>query len=105
MNWVQEEIKQGKGFHTDQQQALIFDLSNGDQIRYQLKGRKIIRSVKVKGENTFQGYTVLMNHVYMVVFIPDQNRVTFDIGLQNWHTSLEIMTTISGRSDLNASAR
>ncbi|MBA4493272.1 hypothetical protein ACFO25_06640 [Paenactinomyces guangxiensis] len=93
---VQAEIRQGRGFRTDEG-ALLFDLPTGETIRYKWQKRQVVRSVKKKGETAFKGMTVLANHVYFITFVPGRDKVMIDIGLQNWNANLDMSVAVAGR--------
>ncbi|RAL25920.1 hypothetical protein DL897_07540 [Thermoflavimicrobium daqui] len=92
----QDEVKQGTNFRTVQG-ALLFDLPTGDTVRYELKKRQIIRSIKKEDEVRFQGRTILLSHVYFVLFKPERSGVSLEIGLQNWYADFEMKIFIYGR--------
>lgn len=93
--FVQNELKKGQDF----------SLRNGgleirlptEVVRYEQKKREIIRSVKAPNEKQFKGYTILLQHVYLASFIPDQAGVTMEIGMQNWLASIDVTTYVGKR--------
>lgn len=102
--WVQDELRQGNHFRL-QGGALLFDLPTGETVRYEVKKRQVIRSVKAKGESRFKGTTIILRHVYFIAFIPGEKEVAIDIGLQNWHASLDLRVTIAGRTEMDEGSR
>jgi hypothetical protein len=96
ISFIQNDLKQGRNFHSEHG-ALFFQLPSGKMIKYELKRRQVIRSVKKPGEKKFKGHMVLLQEVYMVLFIPDAAGVRVEVGMQNWHADLYMKTYIHGR--------
>ncbi|SEN06514.1 hypothetical protein [Lihuaxuella thermophila] len=102
--WVQDELRQGSRFRL-QGGAMLFDLPTGETVRYEVKKRQVIRSVKAKGETTFKGMTIILRHVYFIAFVPGKKEVVIDVGLQNWHASLDFSVTVAERTEVDDGAR
>ncbi|SFJ07158.1 Putative Competence protein ComGF [Thermoflavimicrobium dichotomicum] len=97
LSYVQNEVKQGAHFRTENG-ALLFELPSGETIRYEQKNRQVIRRVKKANEKHFKGTMILLQHVYLILFIPDKSGVLLDVGLQSWSADLEMKIYIHGRS-------
>jgi hypothetical protein len=96
---VRDDLRQGTNFRLSKQGWLLFDLPTGETVRYKEKARRLIRSVRAPGESRFKGTTVMLQDVYFVSFQPTNEGVWLDIGLQNWHSDLDMKVFVRGRVD------
>lgn len=94
---LERDIRQGVRFY-QQDGAFIIDLVSKESVRYELKKRQIIRSVKKQGEDRFRGNMLMMQDVYYALFLPQQQGIMVDVGLQGWHTHLDFSLFLAKRS-------
>jgi len=88
ISWFEKEVKEGRDFKV-QDNSLTFFLPNNSLVKYELKKRKIFRSVYNSKDRCFKGVTILLDNVYYVIFLNYKNGVYIDLGLQNWYTTIE----------------
>lgn len=93
---LERDVREGVRFYR-QDDALIIDLSSEKSVRYELKKRQIIRSVKNQGDSHFRGNMLVLQDVYYAVFLPETEGVFVDIGLQGWYTHLDFLLFLSKR--------
>ncbi|MCS1350547.1 hypothetical protein [Mechercharimyces sp. CAU 1602] len=96
-----EEIGEGSDFRLDERGDFHFELGDGRRVRYRQdsRTRSVVREVKRVNESHYKGRTVLLQEVYYAAFVPMQEGVYVDIGLQNWTADLEINTFIRSRRE------
>ncbi|GGA31537.1 hypothetical protein GCM10007416_00060 [Kroppenstedtia guangzhouensis] len=94
---VRDELRRGENFRLSPTGWLIFDLPEGETIRYKHQRRRVIRSVRGPGTSRFQGATILLEDVYFIGFDPGPDGVRIDLGLQNWHGDLDTTFFVRGR--------
>jgi hypothetical protein len=95
--WLEKDVQKGVHFR-ETDGVLYIEQDQQVMIRYMLKDRRLIRSVKKPEDKGFRGTTIVLNHVYYAHFLPDGNGVKSDVGLQNWYAHQEFQTYFSKRS-------
>lgn len=95
---VRDEIRAGTHHRLTKEGWLLMDMPTGETIRYKHDQRRIIRSVRPRGETRFHGTTILAHDVYWVSFFPDHTGVHVEIGLQNWYGDREAQFYFRGRA-------
>ncbi|MFD1436014.1 hypothetical protein ACFQ5F_14025 [Kroppenstedtia eburnea] len=94
---VRDDLRRGENFRLSSTGWLLFDLPEGETIRYKHQRRRVIRSVRPPGASRFKGTTILLDDVYFIGFDPGSDGVRFDLGLQNWHGDLDTTFFVRGR--------
>lgn len=94
---VRNDLRRGENFRLTSTGWLLFDLPEGETIRYKHQKRRIIRSVRPPGASRFQGTTILLEDVYFIGFDPGSDGVRIELGLQNWHGDWDATFFVRGR--------
>jgi hypothetical protein len=95
---IRDEIRGAVRVRSGTDGALWLDRPEGSIVRYQLKKRRVIRNVRHPGERSFSGTTVLLHEVYFLSFVPVEDGVKVEVGLQNWYADEEVVTFVRCRS-------
>lgn len=95
---IRDEIRGAVRVRSGTDGALWLDRPDGSIVRYQLKKRRVIRDVCHPGERSFSGTTVLLHEVYFLSFVPAEDGVKVEVGLQNWYADLEVFTFVRLRA-------
>lgn len=94
--WLEKDVQKGVRFQ-EKNGLLYIEQDQNVIIRYSLKDRRLIRSVKKTEEKEFRGTTIVLDDVYYAHFLPDEKGVKFHVGLQNWHSHQEFEAYFSKR--------
>lgn len=95
--WLEKDVQKGVRFQ-EENGLLYIEQEQEVIVRYSLKDRRLIRSVKKPEEKDFRGTTIVLDNVYYAHFLPDGKGVKFNVGLQNWYTHQEFESYFSKRS-------
>jgi hypothetical protein len=95
---IRDEIRRAVRVRSGTEGDLWLDRPDGSIVRYQLKKRRVIRDVRHPGKRSFSGTTVLLHEVYFLSFVPVEDGVKVEVGLQNWYADLEMFTFVRCRA-------
>jgi hypothetical protein len=96
--WMQKEIKQGNHFRTVNE-ALLFEMPNGDTVRYQWQRQNLVRAVRKPNRAQFQGHTLLLPHIVSFRFLPMPSGVMIGFTLMDESRErFSVRAFLSGRT-------